>query len=78
MKKRDTAKVFYVEEWTTLYKIWKVKANSEEEVKDFYWDEKDERVEVLYDDIIDNSETNFYKEKDREQICGWQRYMGGK
>ena len=71
-----TDKVFYVEEWTTIYKVWKVKADSEDELKNFYWDEKDERVEVLHDDITDGSETNFYEEKDREQICGWRSHWG--
>ena len=69
------AKVFYVEEWTTKYKIWRVKADSEDEVNDIYWDEKNEKVEVLWDDYIDATETNFYEEKDRERICGWRPSM---
>ena len=67
-----TVKVFYVEEWTTQYKIWRVKADSEDEVRDIYWDEKKEGVELLLDDILDNTETNFYEEKDRKKMCIWE------
>ena len=69
------AKVFYVEEWTTEYKIHKVKADSKEHALEFYWDEGDERVEVIVERDTDSSETKIYEEKDKEKLCGWNSNM---
>jgi len=64
-------KVFYVEEWNTKYKVWKVKADSEVTVQNIYWDEKDKRVTLLHDEYTEGGETGIYKEEDKEKLCIW-------
>lgn len=63
-------KTFYVEQWETVYKVYKVKAKSKEHALEFYWDNTDTRSELLSEEFLDCSETNCYEEKDKEKIVG--------
>ena len=68
--------VFYVEEWTNQYKIYKVKAKSQADAMNIYWNEANKNnVEVLCHEYLDIGETNIYEEKDRFLLSGWKPSM---